>query len=125
MELAKHLRIYADSLAGKEQLAVMEFARAIEVVPRTLAESAGLDPIDKIAELKSAHDKSGGKWMGVDVFTGRAFNAWEEGVIEPLRIKTQAVKSASEVAVMILRIDDVVMGQRSNDQAPPPGAMPY
>ncbi|MBI4448425.1 TCP-1/cpn60 chaperonin family protein [Candidatus Woesearchaeota archaeon] len=118
IELAKHLRKYADSLEGKEQLAVIAFANAVEVVPRTLAESAGLDPIDKLAELKSAHDK-GQRWAGIDVFTGKVRDAWKANVIEPLKIKTQAIKSASEVATMILRIDDVFAGGRNSGAGMP------
>lgn len=109
IEVAMGLRKYATSLSGKEQLAVQAFANAMEVVPKTLAESAGLDPIDKLAELNNAHEK-GKKWAGINVFTGEIMDSWENNVIEPLKIKTQAVKSASEVAIMILRIDDVIAG---------------
>ncbi|MBI4150193.1 thermosome subunit, partial [Candidatus Woesearchaeota archaeon] len=109
IELARKLRQYAESLSGREQLAVNAFADAMEVIPRTLAENAGLDPIDVLAELKAAHDKKQ-KWAGIDVFTGKVMDAWAKGVLEPLKIKTQAVSSASEVATMILRIDDVIAG---------------
>ena len=109
VELAKHLHSYSNTLSGREQLAVRAFADALEVIPRTLAENAGLDPIDALTELKSAHDK-GELWAGIDVFTGRTQDAWKTGVIEPLKIKTQAISSASEVAIMILRIDDVIAG---------------
>ncbi|MBI4439411.1 TCP-1/cpn60 chaperonin family protein [Candidatus Woesearchaeota archaeon] len=118
MELARGLRKFADSLSGREQLAVQAFAEAIEVIPRTLAENSGLDPIEIITGLKSAHDK-GNKWAGVDVFSGKVMDAWREGVIEPLKIKTQAVSSAAEVAVMILRIDDVIAGGTSKDRQMP------
>jgi len=123
IELARQLFKYAKSLGGREQLAVEAFANAMEVIPKTLAENAGLDPIDVITELKSAHDKQE-KNAGIDVFSGKVINAWKKGVIEPLKIKTQAVSSASEVAVMILRIDDVIAGGPSN-AAPqiPPGGM--
>ncbi|MFA6888082.1 MAG: thermosome subunit beta [Candidatus Woesearchaeota archaeon] len=107
MELAKEIRKYAQSLKGREQLAVLAFADAMEVIPRTLAENAGLDPIDVIAELKAEHDK-GTKWAGIDVFTGKVIDAWKENIVEPLQVKTQAIRSAAEVAVMILRIDDVI-----------------
>ncbi|MBI5390590.1 TCP-1/cpn60 chaperonin family protein [Candidatus Woesearchaeota archaeon] len=121
IELAKELSKFAESLSGREQFAVKAFAQAMEVIPRTLAENAGLDPIDVLVDLRAAHDK-GNKWAGIDVFTGKTFDAWKAGVIEPLKIKTQAVKSASEVAVMILRIDDVIAGSRSSGhQGPPPG----
>jgi len=112
LELARELRSYAESLSGREQLAVISFADSLEIIPKTLVENAGLDPIDILTELKSLHD-SGQKWAGVNVFTGKPMNSLEEGVVEPLRIKTQAVKSASEVAVMILRIDDVIASGRT------------
>jgi thermosome len=109
MELAKQLHKYSESFGGREQLAIKAFAESMEIIPRTLAENAGLDPIDVLTELRAAHDKKE-KWAGINVFTGKVMNAWKEGVIEPLKIKTQAVSSAAEVAVMILRIDDVIAG---------------
>ncbi len=109
MELSKGLKKFANSLSGREQLAVQKFAEAVEIIPRTLAENAGLDPIDILTELKAAHDKKQ-VWAGVNVFTGKVVDSWKQGVIEPLKIKTQAIKSASEVANMILRIDDVIAG---------------
>ncbi|MEK6959651.1 MAG: thermosome subunit beta [Nanoarchaeota archaeon] len=122
MELSKQIKEYANSLSGKEQLAVIAFANSLEVIPRTLAESAGLDPIDKLAELKAHHDR-GEKWAGLDVFTGQIRDSWKACVIEPLKTKTQAIKSASEVAIMILRIDDVIAGgnKPSGGQGMPPG----
>ncbi len=119
IEVAKELRKYADGLEGREQLAVMAFADALEVIPRTLAENAGMDPIDILVELKAAHDKKQ-TWAGIDVFKGKVVNAWNAGVIEPLKIKTQALSSASEVAQMILRIDDVIAGGKAS----PPPQMP-
>jgi archaeal chaperonin len=113
IELSRRLRKYAESLSGREQLAVISFADSIEVIPRTLAENAGLDPIDVLTELKSSHDK-GMKWAGIDVFSGKVVDAWKTGVIEPLKIKTQAISSASEVAEMILRIDDVIATSPKN-----------
>ncbi|MBW2975334.1 TCP-1/cpn60 chaperonin family protein [Candidatus Woesearchaeota archaeon] len=123
VELAKQLRKYADSLSGREQLAVQAFANSVEIIPRTLAENAGIDPIDILTELKAAHDK-GERWAGIDVFKGKAVDAWKKGVIEPLKIKTQAVSSASEVAVMILRIDDVIAGSGSGKGPEMPPGMP-
>ena len=105
--MARLLRKYANSLSGREQLAAAAFAEALEVIPTTLAENAGLDPIDVVAEIKSAHDK-GRKWAGIDVFTGKMMDAFQKGVIEPVQVKTQALNSATEVAIMILRIDDVI-----------------
>jgi thermosome len=112
VELGRQLNKFADSLSGKEQLAAKAFAQSLEVIPKTLAENAGLDPIDVITELKSAHDK-GQKWAGINVFTGKVMDAFKSGVVEPLKIKTQAVSSASEVAIMILRIDDMIAAGKS------------
>jgi len=125
IELSRDLRKYANTLSGREQLAVLAFADAMEVVPRTLAENAGLDPIDVLTELKSAHDKKQ-KWAGIDVFSGKVMDTWKKGVIEPLKIKTQAVSSAAEVAVMILRIDDVIAGGEESGRGGgmPPGMPP-
>jgi chaperonin GroEL (HSP60 family) len=121
VEVARQLRKYSDSLEGREQLAILAFADALEVIPRTLAENAGLDPIDMLVQMKAAHDKKQ-KWAGIDVFKAKVVDAWHAGVLEPLKIKTQAISSASEVAQMILRIDDVIAGGRQNTQMPPPGA---
>ncbi|MBI4148684.1 TCP-1/cpn60 chaperonin family protein [Candidatus Woesearchaeota archaeon] len=120
VELAKELRKFAEGLSGREQLAVIAFASAVEVIPRTLAENAGLDPIDVLTELKAEHDKKQ-KWAGVDVNTGKVVDSWQAGVIEPLKIKTQAISSAAEVAQMILRIDDVIAGSARGGA---PGGMP-
>ncbi|MFQ5620806.1 MAG: TCP-1/cpn60 chaperonin family protein, partial [Candidatus Nanoarchaeia archaeon] len=120
IEVAIHLKKYAQSLSGKEQLAVESFANALEVIPRTLAESAGLDPIDKIAEMRAAHDK-GNKWHGINVFSGKIMDAWKNKVLEPFKVKSLAINSSTEVAIMILRIDDVIQG---GQQAPSqPGMM--
>jgi len=123
IEIARELRKYSESLSGREQLAVQAFASAMEVIPRTLAENAGLDPIDVLVDLKAAHDKNK-KWAGINVFSGKTMDAWKEGVIEPLKIKTQAISSASEVAVMILRIDDVIASAADAGPGPDMGQMP-
>ena len=117
VEVARNLRLFATSLSGREQLAVLAFADAMEIIPITLAENAGLDPIDVLTDLKVAHDR-GIKWAGIDVFTGKIIDSWDEGIIEPLKIKTQAVSSASEVAEMILRIDDVIAAGKSSGPGP-------
>ena len=122
IELSASLRRYAHSLSGREQLAVEAFADAMEIIPKTLIENAGLDPIDTMTDLKAAHSKKQ-KWAGIDVFTGKVMDAWKKGVIEPLNIKTQAVSSAAEVAVMVLRIDDVIQSSGSKEPAMPPGGM--
>src|SRR3989339_380976 len=125
IEVAKQLREFSESLSGREQLAVKAFADSLEIIPRTLAENAGLDPIDIIIALKSSHDKKQ-IWAGVDVHSGKVMDAWTEGIIEPLRVKTQAISSAAEVATMILRIDDVIAGSNNNPMQNPqmPQGMP-
>jgi len=126
IEVSRELRKYADSLTGREQLAVQAFADALEIIPRTLSENAGHDPIDMLVQIKAAHDK-GEKWAGIDVFEGSVVDAWKAGVIEPLKIKTQAISSASEVARMVLRIDDVIAGGSAKGNMPGgqmPGGMP-
>ena len=107
IELAKRLRIFSNKLQGREQLAVEEFAKALECVPSTLAENAGLDPIDVVTELKARHDK-GETYAGINLLTNKIENSLESGIIEPAKTKLQAISSASEVAMMILRIDDVL-----------------
>ena len=114
-ELAKRLKDYAAKVGGREQLAIEAFAAALESIPRTLAENAGLDPIDIMVNLRAAHEKKDGLWYGVDVFTGKIEDMMAKGVIEPLRVKEQAIKSAVEAASMILRIDDVIAAAK-----PPP-----
>ena len=111
-EVAKQLREYAETVGGREALAVKAFADALEIVPRTLAENAGLDPIDILVQLRAEHGKPGGKDMGLDVFSGKVTNTMKLGIVEPLRVKTQAIKSASEAAEMILRIDDVIAASK-------------
>ncbi|MBT3583016.1 thermosome subunit, partial [Candidatus Woesearchaeota archaeon] len=106
-----------------EQLAVQAFAEALEMIPRTLAENAGLDPIDMLTALKAEHD-SGKKWSGLNVFSGQAQDMWQAGVIEPLKIKTQAIQSATEAAILILRIDDIISSGKSNQQQMHPQGMP-
>ncbi len=120
-ELARGLRKYASTLNGREQLAVQAFADSMEIIPRTLAENAGLDPIDVLTSLRAHHDQ-GKKWAGINVFTGQVMDAWQEGVIEPLKIKTLAVSSAAEVAEMILRIDDVILGSSAQKGGMPRGS---
>jgi len=107
IELARELRKFSQSLGGREQLAVAEFANSLEFIPTTLAENAGLDPIDTLTELKARHDK-GEKFAGLNLFKNIIEDNIKAGIVEPLRIKTQAINSASEVSMMILRIDDVI-----------------
>jgi thermosome len=115
VEVAKDLRSYATKVGGREQLAVEAFADAVEIVPKTLAENAGLEAIDVIVDLRAAHEKADGKYMGVNVFTGKTENMREKGVVEPAIVKEQAIKSAAESASMILRIDDVIAATKPKE----------
>lgn len=115
IELARELRKFSQSLSGREQLAVAEFANALEFIPITLAENAGLDPIDTLTELKSRHDK-GEKFAGLNLLKNIIEDNLLAGIVEPLRIKTQAINSASEVSMMILRIDDVISSRSKNSR---------
>jgi thermosome len=120
-EVAKGLKKYAETLKGREQLAVNAFAEAMEVIPRSLAENAGLDPIDTLVALRAEHER-GNVQMGVNVYEGGVADMLKEGVIEPLKVKTQALKSAAEAAEMILRIDDVIAAsklEKSSQPSPP------
>lgn len=123
IEVAREVRKFAEGFKGREQLAINAFADAVEIVPRALAENAGLDPIDKLAALRAHHDKKD-VLFGLDVFTGRIQDMRKTGIIEPLKIKLQAIKSASEAAEMILRIDDMISAGKT-ERAPetPPGGM--
>jgi thermosome len=107
VEIALKLREYAASVGGREQIAIDQFANAMEIIPTTLAENAGLDPIDVLIELRKAH-KDGKKNAGINVFTGKVVDMKAEKVLEPIRVGKQAINSATEAAVMILRIDDVI-----------------
>lgn len=124
VELALRLRAYASTVGGREQLAIESFADAMEVIPKTLAENAGLDQIDTLVALRSAHEK-GMKTAGLDMDTGKPVDMLSLGVVEPLRVKTQAINSAAEAAVMILRIDDVIASKSGPGGAGGmPGGMP-
>ncbi|MCD6481458.1 MAG: TCP-1/cpn60 chaperonin family protein [Thermoplasmata archaeon] len=107
IEISMALRDYAETVGGREQLAINKFADAIEVVPRALATNAGIDPIDILIKLKKEHSE-GKKHYGVNVHKGDVGDMLELNVLEPIRVGKQAVRSATEVAIMILRIDDVI-----------------
>ena len=132
-ELAKRLREYAVKVGGREQLAIEAFAESLETVPTTLAENAGFDPIDVLVQLRSKHERAGSPWFGIDVFSGDVKDMRKLNVLEPLRVKQQVVKSASEAASMILRIDDVIAskgvdkgaGGGGKDSMPPGGDEDY
>jgi chaperonin GroEL (HSP60 family) len=123
MELSTRLKKYANEVGGREQLAINAFADALEVIPRTLAESAGMDPIDALVELRSTHQKSDGVQMGVDVYVAKIADMSKNGVVEPAKVKRQAIASASEAARMILRIDDMISSRPKPAPAGGPGGM--
>ena len=115
-ELAQRLKDYAVKVGGREQLAVTAFAEALEAVPVAIAQNAGFDPIDVMVELRAKHNTAANLWYGVNVSTGKASDMWKMNVIEPLRVKTQVIKSAIEAVTMLLRVDDVIASK-----APPAG----
>jgi thermosome len=121
IEIALKLRDYAATVGGREQMAIDAFADAVEIVPKTLAENAGLDSINAILDLRQAH-KKGQKFAGLNVHTGKVVNMMDAEVIEPLRVGKQAIQSATEAAVMILRIDDVIAAKAGGGM--PGGGMP-
>ncbi|MCW4008736.1 MAG: thermosome subunit beta [Candidatus Bathyarchaeota archaeon] len=127
-EVARQLRKYAPQVGGREQLAIEAFADAIEAIPLTLAENAGLDPIDTMVTLRAEHEKPENKHFGIEVTTGKIKNMFDLQVLEPLRVKQQVVKSATEAANMILKIDDLISVKGGEAKAPtspgmPPGGM--
>ena len=117
---ASRLMEWANQLSGREQLAVQKFAEALETIPLTLAENAGMDPIDTLTELRARQSK-GEKWTGVDARNGKIANMHKSDVVEPLAVKEQIIKSATEAASMLLRIDDVIATSRPKEPAGPPG----
>lgn len=114
INVAKHLRKVAERVVGKEQLAVIAFAKALESIPQTLARNAGFNPMDTLADLKAAHEKSGTPWIGVDLEEGKPVDMMEKGVLEPLLVKTQAIESAHETATLLLRIDDMILAKKED-----------
>ena len=129
-ETAKELKSYAKTVGGREQLGIEAFAEAIESIPMTLATNAGLDPIDIMVDLRAKHEQPENTWMGVDAITGKVEDMLKQNVVEPLRTKLQVIRSATEAACMILRIDDVVSSKGMRESGPPgrppgmPGGMP-
>ena len=114
IEISKRLKDYGQSLSGREQLAIDEFANALEFIPTTLAENAGMDPIDILTELKSRHD-AGERNAGLNLLKNKIENVLQSKIIEPYQIKSQAISSATEVATMILRIDDVIASAKNKN----------
>ena len=120
-EAAKDLKNYAKTVGGREQLGIEAFADAVESIPMTLAGNAGLDPIDIMVELRSKHESAENIWAGVDVVSGKVEDMLKKNIVEPLRTKQQVVRSATEAACMILRIDDVVSAKGMKGGGPPGG----
>jgi chaperonin GroEL (HSP60 family) len=120
--VAGKLRDWSSTLSGREQLAADKFAEALEVIPLALAENAGMDPIDTLTELRSKQAK-GSKWSGIDARSAKIVDMSKLDIVEPLSVKEQIIKSATEVASMILRIDDVIASSKSGG-APGGGGMP-
>ena len=120
LEVSRMLKKYAETLPGREQLAVRAFAEAFEAVPTTLTENAGLDPIDILSDLRSRHEK-GETWAGIEVNAGKAQDMTKAGVYEPLAVKKQIIKSATEASTMILKIDDVIAAGKMKAPPMPPG----
>ena len=117
IDLVKQLRDYGESVSGREQLAILKYAEALEIIPKTLIENAGLDTINLIADLKAAHEES--NLIGINVFTGEVVDMKEAGVIEPLRVKVQAIQSAGAATEMILRIDDMIAARNALNSTGP------
>ncbi len=120
--IATHIRNWSSGLEGREQLAVIKFAEALETIPISLATNAGMDPIDTMAELRAKQNK-GMKWTGINVKSTNVLDMYKQNVLEPVVIKEQIIKSATEAACMLLRIDDVIASSRSKG-GPPGGGMP-
>jgi thermosome len=120
LEMARALKMYAETLPGREQLAVKIFAEALEAVAVTLTENAGLDPIDVLSDLRSRHEK-GEKWAGIEALEGKVQDMSKQGVFEPITVKKQIIKSATEAASLILKIDDVIAASKMKAPPMPPG----
>jgi len=119
-ELSKRLNTLATKTEGREQLAIKAFAEALEAIPVTIAQNAGIDPIDIMVELRQKHNTPANKWYGVNVYEGKTADMWKMNVIEPLRVKKQVIKSAVEAVTMLLRVDDVI-ASKSPGPMPSPG----
>jgi chaperonin GroEL (HSP60 family) len=123
LEMSRVLKAYAGTLPGREQLAVKIFAEALESIAITLIENAGLDPIDILSELRARHE-NGETWAGIEVREGKIQDMSKAGVFEPLIVKKQIIKSATEAASMILKIDDIIAAGKMRAPPTPPGGAP-
>jgi len=120
-EVSIQLKAWAQKLSGREQLAALKFADAMDSIPLTLAENAGMDPIDTQVDLRARHGEKGGKWFGIDALSGKVADMYAKNVVEPLAVKLQILRAATEVASMVLRIDDVIAASKMRAPAGPPG----
>mgnify|MGYP006264052817 FL=1 len=111
MYLSRKLKAFAATVGGRSQMAVEAFAEALEIIPATLAENSGLDPLDTLIELRQAHSADD-NYAGVNVYEGGTINMVDEGVIEPFTVVSQAIQSAAETAAMILRIDNIITAKK-------------
>src|SRR5205807_2671764 len=126
-ELSKRLKDFATKAGGREQLAITAFADALEAIPVAIAQNAGIDPIDIMVDLRAKHNTPANKWFGVNVYTGKTADMWKLNIVEPLRVKKQVVRSATEAVTMLLRVDDVIAskgGGSGGGAGGPPGGMP-
>jgi archaeal chaperonin len=120
-EAAARVMKWADKLSGREQLAAQKFAEALESIPIALALNAGMDPIDAQVEFRAKHASENGKWFGIEAADGKVKDMYLRQVFEPLAVKVQVIRSATEAASMILRIDDVIAAGKSRAPSGPPG----
>jgi chaperonin GroEL (HSP60 family) len=120
--VSNKLKEWTSALSGREQLAAEKFAESLEIIPLTLAENAGMDSIDTMTELRTRQGK-GSTWSGIDARNSQIADMSELDIVEPLAVKEQIIKSATEVASMILRIDDVIASSKSAGGGMPPGGM--
>ncbi len=124
VDLAIELRKYSNDIGGREQLAIQKFADALEIIPKTLSESAGMDAIDTLVQLRNKHRTADGNTYGVDIYKNVIGDMQKLGVFEPIRVKKQAIYSASEASEIILRIDDMISSKSKGGGGMPPGGMP-
>ena len=118
IELAKRIKSYANQIGGKEQLAVNAFSLALEEIPRTLIANAGLEIIEKLTELRAAHRTDEDKWIGIDTFTNTIGNNFQKGIIEPTALVSHIIKSGTELANLILRVDRIISAKGSGPGLP-------
>ncbi len=121
MEISKQLRVYATTVGGKEQLSIESYAEALETIPRVLAENGGMDPVEILAGLRAKHEKSNGTDFGLELFSQKIVNMFDAGIIEPRSVLLQALHSATEVACMIVKIDDVIVASKLSKGPKMPG----